>query len=63
MKLVNNDDVALTIDGNGAPIFLEPVRSRQIVLCIEHHKCGDLWTFEALFFFPKHIVMVINSPI
>ena len=40
------------------------------MLCIECHKCSDLLTFEALLtdffwvlFSPKHIVVVINSPI
>ena len=47
MKLVKGDDIMLTVDGNGASIFLEPVRSQQTVLCILHHRCSDLWTFEA----------------
>ena len=70
MKLVKNGDITLTIDSNGAPIFLKPVRCQQTVLCIKHHKFSDLQIFKALltnFFWlllsPKHIVMVINSPI
>ena len=70
MKLVKNGDIALIVDDNSALIFLEAVRFQQIVLCIERHECSDLQTFEALltdffwlFFFLKHIVVVINSPI
>ena len=48
MKLVKNSDITLTVDGNGAPIFFEPVRSQQTVLCIEGHKRSDLRTFEVL---------------
>ena len=29
MKLVKNSDITLTVDGNGVPIFFEPVRSQQ----------------------------------
>ena len=42
MKLVKNSDITLTFDGNGMPIFFEPVRSQQTVLGIEGHKCSDL---------------------
>ena len=48
MKLVKNSDITLTVDGNGAPIFFEPVKSQQTVLCIEGHKYSDFRTFEAL---------------
>ena len=48
MKLVKNSDIALTVDGNGVPIFFEPVWSQQTVLCIESHKRSDLRTFEVL---------------
>ena len=62
--------MTLTADGNGAPIFFEPVRSQQTVLCIEGNKRSDLWTFEVLLtdffwatFSSKHAVVVINRPI
>ena len=42
MKLVKNSDIALTVDGNSVPIFFEPIRSQQTVLCIEGHKRSDL---------------------
>ena len=45
MKLVKNSDITLTVDGNGVPIFFEPVMSQQTVLCIEGHK---RMTFEVL---------------
>ena len=48
MELVKNSDITLTVDGNGVPIFFEPVRSQQTVRCIEGHKRNDLWTFEVL---------------
>ena len=32
MKLVKNSDITLTVDGNGVPIFFEPVSSQQTVL-------------------------------
>ena len=48
MKLVKNSDTTLTVDGNDVPIFIEPVRSQQTVLCIEGHKRSDLRTFEVL---------------
>ena len=70
MKLVKNSDVTLTVDGNGAPIFFEPARSQQTMLCIEGHKRNDLRIFEVLLtdffqatFSPKHVVVVINRPI
>ena len=70
MKLVKNSDITLTADGNGAPIFFEPVRSQQTVLCNGGHKRSDLRTFKVLhtdFFraaFPlNHVVVVINRPI
>ena len=69
MKLVKNSDITLTADGNGVPIFFEPARSQQIVLCIEGYKRSDLWTFEVLLtdffraiFSSKRVVVVINSP-
>ena len=34
MKLVKNSDITLTVNGNGVPIFFEPVRFQQTVLCI-----------------------------
>ena len=48
MKLVKNSDITLTVDGNGVPIFFEPVRSQQTVLCVKDHKRSDLRTFEVL---------------
>ena len=48
MKLVKNSDITLTVDGNGVPIFFEPVKSQQNVLCIESHKLSDLRTVEVL---------------
>ena len=48
MKLVKNSDITLTVGGNGVPVFFEPVRSQQTVLCIEGHKLSDLWTIEML---------------
>ena len=48
MKLVKNSDIMLAVDGNGVPIFFEPVRSQQNVLCIEGHKRCDVRTFEVL---------------
>ena len=48
MKLVKNSDITLTVDGNGVPIFFEPVKSQQNVLCIESHKLIDLRTVEVL---------------
>ena len=70
MELVKNSDTMLTVDGNGALIFFEPIRSQQTKLCIEGHKRSDFWTFEVLLtdffcptFSPKHVVVVINHPI
>ena len=70
MKLVKNSHIKLTVGGNGAPIFFEPVRSQQTVLCIEGHKRSDHRNFEVLFtdffratFSPKHVVVVINRSI
>ena len=48
MKLLKNSDIMLTVGGNGVPIFFEPVRSQQNVLCIEGHKLSDFRTFEVL---------------
>ena len=70
MKLVKNSDIMLTVNGNGVPIFFEPVRSQQTMLCIEGHKRSYSRTFEVLLtdffqatFSPKHVVVVINRPI
>ena len=48
MKLVKISDIMLTVDGNGVPIFFEPVQSQQNELGIEGHKRSDLRTFEVL---------------
>ena len=50
MKLIKNSDITLIVDGDGVPIFFEPVRSQQTVLCIEGHERSDLRTFEV----PSH---------
>ena len=70
MKLVKNSNITLTVDGNGAPMFFESVRSQQTVLCIEGHKRSNLLTFEVLLtdFFRDtfsliHVIVVINRPI
>ena len=70
MKLVKNSDITLTADGNGAPIFFEPVRSQQTVLCNEGHKRIELRTFKVLHtdffratFSLNHAIVVINRRI
>ena len=70
MKMVKNSNITLTVDGNVVPIFFEPVRSQQIVLCIEDHKLSEFQTFEVLLidffrdtFSPKHVVVFIDRPI